>query len=146
MKIDDRYNIIGGKHRAEARYYMILNRINHTDREKNKCYENIEMNIDKDEFVKWFMENDFEGSSVDRIDSTKGYTMDNIQLIPLDENIRKDKVKAKGGYCECWRCQEIKPIELFAVDKSKKNGHRTICKKCDSMRKHKTDGGTNCDS
>lgn len=93
------------------------------------------MLIPKDEFVEWFMANDFEGASVDRIDSNGDYSMENIQLIPLAENIRKDKVKANNGMCECAKCHEIKPIDLFVVDKRRGNGHGTICKKCDSRRK-----------
>ena len=135
MKIDNRHKVIGGQHRALSRYYMIMNRLNHTDRDKNQCYKDVEMLIDKDEFVDWFMRHDFEGASVDRIDSKKPYSMDNIQLIPLDENIRKDKVKARNGVCQCFRCKEYKPLELFAVDKRRKNGHTTICKVCDSERK-----------
>lgn len=135
MKIDNRHRVIGGKHRALSRYYMILNRINHTDTDKNRCYENVKMLISKDDFVKWFMENDFEGASVDRIDHTKDYSLDNIQLIPIDENIRKDKVKAKNGQCECYKCKRIKSLDDFAKDSRRKNGHSTMCKECDSKRK-----------
>lgn len=135
MKVDNRHRVIGGRHRALSRYYMILNRINHTDTDKNKCYENVKMLISKDDFVKWFMENDFEGASVDRIDHTKDYSLDNIQLIPLGENVRKDKVKARNGQCECYNCKQIKPLDSFAKDSRRKNGHSTICKKCDSKRK-----------
>lgn len=131
---DERYKIIGGKHRALSRYYMILNRIHNSNRNKNKVYQNIQMLIDKDTFVKWFMEHDFEGASVDRIDKNKDYSMDNIQMIPLAENIRKDRVKAKNGMCICYKCGENKPLELFAVDKRRQNGHTTICKACDSKR------------
>lgn len=135
MKKDNRYSIIGGKHRALSRYYMILNRLKNTDAKKNRNYQGIQMLIDKDTFVEWFMKNDFEGASVDRIDKNKDYTLDNIQLITLDENIRKDKVKAKDGYCECFKCKQTKPLDFFATDKRRKNGHSTICKKCDSERK-----------
>ena len=140
MKQDNRYKVIGGKHRALARYYMLLHRVNHTDERKNKCYQEVKVLIDKDEFVKWFMEHDFEGASVDRIDNTKDYTLDNIQLIPLAENIRKDKVKAKDGMCECFVCKQVKPLELFAKDKRRKNGHSTICKACDAKRYGRRNG------
>lgn len=134
MKHDNRHKMIGGKHRASSRYYMILNRIKNYDRDKNQCYKNIEMLIDKDTFIEWFMQHDFEGASIDRIDSKKPYSMDNIQLISLDENIRKDKVKARDGFCQCYRCREYKPLESFATDHRRKNGHTTICKACDSKR------------
>ena len=59
-KKDNRYSIIGGKHRALSRYYMILNRLKNTERNKNTCYQDVKMLIDKDTFVSWFMKNDFE--------------------------------------------------------------------------------------
>lgn len=92
------------------------------------------MLISKDEFVKWFMDNDFEGASVDRINKNGDYTLDNIQLIPLDENIRKDKVKSKDGYCECYVCKKTKKLDEFVTDNRRKNGHTTICKECDRQR------------
>ena len=136
-KVDKRYLCIGGKHRALSRYYMILNRIKTSHRSRSLCYKNVRMLIDKDTFVKWFMENDFEGCSVDRIDKNKDYSLDNIQMIPLPENIRKDRVKAKDGFCECYKCKEIKPLDSFAKDNRRQNGHSTICKKCDNERRHK---------
>lgn len=135
MKCDNRYNVIGGRHRALSRYYMILHRLNHAENKKNKCYSGIKMLVDKETFVDWFMKNDFEGASVDRIDRTRDYSLDNIQLIPLAENIRKDKVKAENGNCECYKCKQTKPLHLFAKDKRRENGHSTICKECDSKRK-----------
>lgn len=134
-KKDNRYSSIGGRHRAESRYCMLLNRIKNAHRRKNSCYKNVKVLIDKETFVKWFMENDFKGCSVDRIDKTKDYSIDNIQMIPLDENIRKDKVKARNGFCECYRCKQTKPLEFFAKDKRRKNGHSTVCKECDNARR-----------
>ena len=49
--------------------------------------------------------------------------------------IRKDKVKAKNGMCQCYVCKEIKPLSLFVTDKRRKNGHATICKECDNKRR-----------
>lgn len=135
MKHDDRHRIIGGRHRAAGRYAMIVHRLNHTNEKKNSCYEGIKLLIDREVFINWFMENDFEGASVDRIDPTKDYTLDNIQLIPLAENIRKDKVKAKNGVCECYKCKQVKPLEYFSKDSSRQNGHSTLCRSCDSKRR-----------
>lgn len=143
MKKDNRYSAVGGRHRALSRYYMILNRLKSTDREKNKKYQGIQMLIDKDTFIEWFMKNDFAGASVDRIDKDGNYTLDNIQLIPLDENIRKDKIKAKGECCECFACKETKPLELFVADKRRINGHGTICKKCDNARRRRNSKKSN---
>lgn len=134
MKRDERYSVIGGKHRAESRYSMIRYRLAHPEERKNRAYKGVKLLIDKKTFVEWFMANDFEGASVDRIDKNKDYSMDNIQLIPLDENIRKDKVKAKDGMCECFMCKQTKPLELFVKDHRRKNGYSTLCKACDAVR------------
>ena len=131
---DNRYREIGGKHRALSRYYMLLNRTKTTNRSKNKCYSNVKVLISKEDFVKWFMENDFEGASVDRIDKFGDYELGNIQLISLAENIAKDKTKAKDGYCVCYRCGEKKEISAFVKDSRRSNGHTTICKVCEAER------------
>ena len=141
MKNDKRYSVIGGRHRALSRYYMILNRVKNTNRQRNRKYQGVKMLIDKESFITWFMANDFHGASVDRIDNTKDYTMDNIQMIQMSENRVKDRIKEKDGVCECFSCKEVKPIELFALDKRRKNGHSTICKCCDSKRKSKRTAG-----
>lgn len=135
MKHDNRHKLISGTHRALSRYYMILYRIKHTDLKQNKHYKGVKMLISKEDFIRWFRQNDFEGASVDRINKCGDYSLDNVQMISLDENIRKDKVKSHDGVCECYVCKKTKLLESFAVDKRRKNGHSTICKDCDSKRK-----------
>lgn len=134
-KKDLRYKQIGSRKRALSRWYMIRYRISHTEKKKNQAYKGIEFNLDKEQFIIWFQKRDFEHASVDRIDKNKGYTMDNIQVIPLVENIRKDKIKEKNGYCVCYCCKQNKPIVEFAKDRRRLNGHSTICKVCDTSRK-----------
>lgn len=134
---DLRYAQIGSRKRALSRWYMIRYRITHTNQPKNRKYEGIEFNLDKEQFIEWFQKNDFEHASVDRIDNSKGYTMDNIQLIPLVDNIRKDHIKAKNGCCVCFRCKQEKPLEDFVKESRRFNGYSTICKKCDVERKSK---------
>ena len=109
--IDLRGQVVERRKRALNRYCMIRNRMKNTERSRNRTYKNKEFALDKEEFVKWFMENDFKGASVDRIDNTKGYTMDNLQLLPIKDNISKDHRKAVNGSCECYVCHEVKPLE-----------------------------------
>lgn len=133
-KIDSRINIIGHRRRAKNRYNLIKYRTSHTERRKNECYKNISFELDEKEFIEWFMKNDFKGASVDRIDNSKGYSMDNIQLIKLEENISKNHRKAKDGMCECCRCHQIKPLSEFTKDHRTYNGYTTICKDCERKR------------
>ena len=134
---DIRHTMIGSVKRAQSRYYMIKYRLEHTDEPKNRGYKNKKLLVSEKDFVEWFMPQDYKGCSVDRIDNSGHYELSNMQIIPIDENIRKDKVKAKGGMCECYVCKQTKSLDLFAVDKRRKNGHTTICKSCDNKRKYK---------
>lgn len=134
-KHDTRHRDIGSLARARSRYSMICNRLANTDRPKSKSYAGIELRISREEFIAWFMENDFAGCSVDRIDPKGHYEWGNIQLISLAENIAKDRVKARDGVCQCYSCEETKPLEKFVVDKRRHTGRGTQCKKCDSIRK-----------
>lgn len=135
MKVDNRHKIIGGKHRALSRFYMIKNRIKDQDNPKNKKYKNMEFSLDKDEFLLWFMERDYKGCSVDRIDNSRGYHMDNIQIIPLRKNIQKDRVKAIDGKRWCYSCKEYKEVEQMCTSNRIECGTTTICSKCNYDRK-----------
>ena len=125
---------IGCRRRANNKYNAILTRLSNTDNIKNKRYNGVELRVSRADFIDWYMPLDFEGASVDRIDKSGHYELSNMQVIPLDENIRKDKVKAKDNYCECYICKQMKPIEAFCIDKRRKNGHSTICKECERIR------------
>lgn len=131
---DTRYKDIGTKHRAESRYYMILNRLKNTHLPKNKGYKGVSIDIEKEDFVEWFMANDFEGCSVDRIDVSKGYNIENMQLIDMSENISKDKTKMREGKIKCYSCGTIKDKTDFVKESRRKNGYSTLCKSCERVR------------
>ena len=128
------YTKIGCRRRANNKYNAILSRLSKTNRKKNENYIGVQLRVSRKEFIDWFMPLDFEGASIDRIDANGHYEISNMQVIPLSENIRKDKVKAKNGFCECYKCHQIKPISDFCKDKKRKNGHKTICLDCERER------------
>ena len=135
-KVDNRHKEIGGKHRALSRYYMIAHRISNTDTKKNKGYQGIKLLVEKDDFVEWFSALDFAGCSVDRIDKDGNYELSNMQVIPLSQNIAKDKLISKDGESTCYRCKNTKPLSDFVTEtRNKSVGKATICKQCDSDRK-----------
>lgn len=136
MKVDNRHKKIGTKRRAQMRYSMLLHRTTHTETSKNSCYEGVKVLVSLEDFIPWFMERDFKGCSVDRIDKNRDYTLDNMQVITLAANIAKDKIKAVDGFCECYGCFETKPLEEFAVDKRRGTGRTTLCRVCDRQRYH----------
>jgi hypothetical protein len=132
-KPDRRNTIIGGHHRALARWYMILHRLKGVGA-KNKHYAGRSLEMSKEEFIDWFRAKDFKGCSVDRIDNSKGYSLNNLQLIPLAQNIAKDKTAYNGITHVCSMCKEKKLAELFVRDKRRLSGIGSICKKCDTAR------------
>lgn len=134
-KNDTRHTIIGCRHRASSRYAMIKSRITNTSTSRNSCYEGVRLIVGRDEFIEWFMQRDFAGCSVDRINKDGDYELSNMQVIPLWKNIAKDKVKARGGVCRCFACGEEKPLDQFVSDRRRiTTGKTTICKHCESLR------------
>lgn len=125
---------ISCRRRANNKYNAILTRLARTDNPKNKQYYGVELRVSRKEFIEWYMPLDFEGASVDRIDKNGHYELSNMQVISLEENIRKEKVKESNGFCECYNCHKVKPINEFSKDKRRKNGHSTICLACDKVR------------
>ena len=131
------YKTIGSRRRANNRYNAILARLSTTDRKKNIRYVGIQLKVTREEFISWYMPKDFEGASVDRIDKDGHYELSNMQVIPLAENIRKDKQKARNNECECFVCHRVKPLTEFAKDSRRINGYSTICRECDRQRRYK---------
>jgi hypothetical protein len=63
---------------------------------KNKCYENVIIYFTREEFKNWCYQNEEKirsmiKPSIDRIDSTKGYSLDNITILELNDNIIKKR-------------------------------------------------------
>jgi hypothetical protein len=133
-KHDVRHKQIGSRKRAQSRYSMIVHRITNTHLKKNRCYIGIELRVNQEDFIEWYRSKDFKGASVDRIDKNGHYELSNMQVIPLVENISKDKVKAKDGMCKCYKCHNIKPLVDFVKESRRINGYSTICKKCECAR------------
>lgn len=133
-KVDNRHKQIGGRHRAASRFAMIRNRLANPVG-KNACYAGVKLLISKEDFIAWFMANDFPGASVDRIKVEKHYEAGNLQLIPTGINSGKDKTKAVDGKCECYRCHKLKPLNEFVKESRRRiNGRSTICIECERLR------------
>lgn len=105
-------------------------------------YESVYLNLTFAEFKAWCWQQQVKietlaRPSIDRLDSTKNYTLDNIQIIELAENIRKAKTVFADGYGVCFKCKQKKPETEFAKDKRRINGHSTLCRLCDRGRSKK---------
>lgn len=66
---------------------------------KNKCkvYENIIIEFSRDQFKTWCIENkdiilSLQRPSIDRIDSSKNYNLDNIRVIELIKNVQQKRI------------------------------------------------------
>lgn len=112
---------------------MLLHRTTHTTG-KNSCYAGIEVRISREDFIKWFMANDFEGCSVDRIRPTDHYEVGNLQMLTLPENVGKDKRLVHENERTCNHCGELKPIEDFVKCSRSWTGRISICKPCEVHR------------
>lgn len=130
------------RQKALTIFGYIKKRCNNENYQKDRPkYKNIENKLDKNKFVKWYVSNYFEGCEVDRVDDSKDYSMDNIQLLSKEEHNHKRKLERDGcvkvGYKKCNRCGEIKPEtkEYFSTHKKQisqynPQGLRGICKEC----------------
>lgn len=67
-----------------------------SNNKKNKAYNNINIYFSRDEFKTWCLNQELyilslKRPSIDRIDSSKHYSLDNIQVIELALNIKKKR-------------------------------------------------------
>ncbi|WPH68409.1 hypothetical protein [Stenotrophomonas phage BUCTxx99] len=137
LKVDDRHKVVGGRHRALSRYYMMLSRVKNSHLPKNRKYEGVEVRVDKEEFITWFQARDFAGCSVDRIDPNGHYELSNMQVIDGKLNAGKDKVLLNDdGTRTCSVCKLDKPLSEFVKDKRRLIlGVASICLVCERKRK-----------
>jgi len=107
--------------------------------EKCKSYDKVELLMTRDEFKSYCLEHRYlieslGRPSIDRINKDLGYTLDNIQIIELAENIRKDKTVFSNGFGVCFRCKTHLPEGDFCEDKRRFNGRTSVCKSCEAAR------------
>ena len=50
--------------------------------------------------------------------------------IGLDEYLEN----IKNGLKWCWKCESWKPISEFGIDRSRGDGHKSVCADCDYAR------------
>lgn len=134
LKIDNRHKIIGGRHRALARYHMLCNRVKNSHLPKNKNYQYVKVLVEKEAFISWFMPLDYVGCSVDRKDNMGHYELSNMQIIPLVVNIAKDHLQIKNGMRKCCVCKTEKILSDFVQDLRISVGVSTLCKSCEATR------------
>lgn len=115
----------------------------HRTKDKCRSYESIFLRFNLEELKQYCHDNEghilsLVRPSIDRRDSSKDYTIDNIRFIELEDNIRKDKMIAKNGKCKCFKCNQIKELYLMVKDKRRVTGRGTMCKTCDNLRRSST--------
>ncbi len=79
----------------------------------NPYYEKIPLNVSQVELINWIIQNppplDMERPSIDRIDNSKGYELNNIRWLEHRINSRGLQRDIPEGFKKCSRCGEIKP-------------------------------------
>jgi hypothetical protein len=106
---------------------------------KNDSYKGIIIEFSRKEFKRWCIDNSHmilncKRPSIDRLDKNKNYTLENIQILELEENIRKDKLIPKDGKSTCCRCKEIKDLSLFVKSSKSSTGIVNMCLECERKR------------
>lgn len=111
---------------------------------KNKCktYKNINILFTREEYKNWCYEHkdlilSLQKPSIDRINNKKDYFLENLQIIELKENMRKDRTVFTDTTGVCYRCKQTLPLEIFCKDARRQNGLTNICKPCERLRKSK---------
>lgn len=119
--------------------YRLRGLLNSVTLDKSKSYEDINICFTRSEFRDWcwLHQNQIEElnrPSIDRIDRTKHYTLDNIQILELAYNIRKDHTKFSDGKGVCFGCKTEQPEENFCKDRRRLNGRANFCQACERQR------------
>ena len=132
-------------------------------RAENKCgdapwYANVRVEMTREEWTAWavpkiklFMDNNPGVSpSVDRIENTGSYRIDNVQIISMYDNVMrqhsKKNVHATEGMAWCGECESYKTVAEFSSNKVKFNGLQGSCKLCTSIRRRKKVNANTTDS
>lgn len=106
---------------------------------KYSCYEGIELQMTLEDYKAYCYQHkehilSLDRPSLDRVDSAGHYCIENIQIIELAENLRKDKTVFINGQGTCYACKQVKPEEAFVRDRRRANGRASMCKPCDRER------------
>ena len=105
---------------SNGKYYHLRTK------EKCKSYDDILICFTREEFKNFCYLNknvilNLERPSLDRIDNNKNYSLDNVRIIELKYNIRKDKTVFKNGFGICSMCKQKKIESDFCKDKRRLN-------------------------
>lgn len=113
--------------------------LKHGQTSKNKAYACVRIEMTREEYKTWCWANQdaieqIERPSIDRKDKLLGYSLANIQVLSLAENIRKDGSVFRNGIGRCHVCRAEKPETEFVTDRRRGNGRGTSCVLCERER------------
>lgn len=110
------------------------------DTKKNASYTGVLILVTREEYYDWCAGQadriaSLSRPSIDRVRKEGHYSLANMQIIELLENMVKDRLSFKDGMGTCYACHKTKLIESFAVDSRRVAvGHTTLCRACDRLR------------
>lgn len=111
-------------------------RVKGQNNKKNHSYQDKKVCMTRVDFINWGMLQNIDNlkqPSIDRIDSDKDYSFDNIRFIEIVNNKRRSVFTQTDGIC--YKCKKKLPIENFVKSKCTTNGRTSICRPCESKRK-----------
>ncbi len=117
---------------------------NQKRQEERPKYKNVSNLLNRKEFIKWYIENYFNGCEVDRVNDDKDYSIDNIQLLSKIEHNQKSaskRIDLENKTAICTKCG-VKYLytkdDFYTKDTlvSAYNplGIRSTCKKCNKQK------------
>lgn len=136
--------------KASKIFAGIIQRCTNDKRQEDRPhYKIIGNKLNKEEFIKWYIKNHFDGCEVDRIDNDGHYGMSNIQLLTKAQHNQKrasERICLTSNTAKCTLCNrelDYSLINFYKEEKlvSKYNplGIRSRCKECDKTIKIKED-------
>ncbi len=97
-----------------------------------KAYAHVEVRMEREEFVAWYVSALFPGCSVDRIDNQGHYELTNLQMLTRSQNSAKQgkNFLAPEGKHWCSVCKRFLSYKRFHKSKNGYHGLHDRCKKC----------------
>jgi hypothetical protein len=100
----------------------------------NPHYAKVSLDVGKVELINWILENPpplgMDRPSIDRIDNSKGYSLDNIRWLEHRINSKWIQRDTPEGFKKCVGCGETKPLTTlyWSPNGNKWQGRCRLCK------------------
>ncbi len=126
-------------YRAKSAYYSMTVRCKNRSG-KNPAYKKVKLDMSLEQWLEWAVPKyqEFEqqhpgvSPSASRLNDEGDYKLDNIEIISMSENRRRQKepYQAKDGIKRCSRCKACLPVAEYSKRAAAKDGYQHWCRNC----------------